>query len=65
MADFPSVDPDGLHDRPNARGLISTADGEYLQAEFQGIQTIIPELEPIITGTGTGNLAFGSFQSGT
>ena len=64
MSDYPTVDPDGQHDRPNARGLISTDDDEYLQFEATGIQTTTPELLSIITGSGTGDLPFGAFQSG-
>ncbi len=62
--DWPTGDPDGLHDRPNLLGLVSTDDNEYLQIAATGIQTPIPELGPIITGTGTGDLPWGAFQSG-
>jgi len=62
--DWPTGDPDGLHDRPNLRGLVTTDDNEYLQIAATGIQTPIPELGAIITGEGSGSLPFGAFQSG-
>lgn len=62
--DWPTIDPDGLHDRPDIRGLVSTDDGEYLELLATGLQTINPELGAIITGAGPGSLAFGDFQSG-
>ena len=62
--DWPTGDPDGLHDRPNLLGLVSTEDNEYLQIAATGIQTPIPELGAIITGKGAGDLPFGAFQSG-
>lgn len=62
--DWPTVDPDGLHDRPNIRGLITTDDGEYIELLATGLQTPIPELGPIIQGTGQGSLPWGAFQSG-
>ncbi|KAI4231903.1 MAG: hypothetical protein LQ349_005313 [Xanthoria aureola] len=62
-ADWPTIDPDGLHQRPDLRGLVTTDDGEYLQILATGIQTIIPELNQIITGEKGLNLPFGTFQS--
>ena len=62
--DFPIVDPDGLRARPNFRGVVLTDDNEYIQVLFTGIQTTTPELSAVVSGTGTGNLPFGSFQSG-
>ena len=62
--DFPTVDPDGLHSRPNFRGLVKTDDQEYLEIHATGIQTLTPDLIAVTSGTGTGNLPFGSTQSG-
>lgn len=62
--DWPTVDPDGKHERPDLRGLIKTDDDEYLQILAKGIQTIIPELTQIITGEKELSLPFGAFQSG-
>ncbi len=62
--DWPTLDPDKLHDRPNLRGLINTDDGYYLELTATGIQTVNPQLGAIITGTGKGALPWGSFQSG-
>ena len=62
--DFPTVDPDGSYGRPDLRGVITTDDNEYIQIQFTGIQTATPELGAITTGTGSGNLPFGAFQSG-
>ncbi|CAF9935254.1 MAG: hypothetical protein HETSPECPRED_009715 [Heterodermia speciosa] len=61
--DWPTVDPDGKHERPDLRGLIKTDDDEYLQILAKGIQTIIPELTQIITGEKELSLPFGAFQS--
>ena len=62
--DWPTIDPDGLHGRPNLLGLLTTDDGEYLQIATTGIQTPTPEVGKIVSGQGTGSLAFGDFQSG-
>lgn len=62
--DWPTLDTDKMHDRPNLRALITTDDGENLELTATGIQTPNAELGAIITGTGKGALAFGSFQSG-
>ncbi|KAL8710653.1 MAG: hypothetical protein Q9220_004877 [cf. Caloplaca sp. 1 TL-2023] len=62
--DWPTVDPDGKHERPDLRGLIKTDDDDYLQILATGIQTIVPELNQIITGEKELNLPFGFFQSG-
>lgn len=53
-----------LNDHPNLLGFVSTDDDEYLQIAATGIQTPIPQLGAIITGTGTGDIPFGAFQSG-
>lgn len=53
-----------MYDRPDIRGLVSTDDGEYLELLATGLQTINPQLGAIITGAGSGSLAFGEFQSG-
>ena len=62
--DWPTVDADGKHERPDLRGLIRTDDDEYLQILATGIQTIVPELNQIITGEQELSLPFGFFQSG-
>ncbi|CAL8578668.1 hypothetical protein XPA_004436 [Xanthoria parietina] len=61
--DWPTIDPDGLHQRPDLRGLVTTDDGEFVEILATGIQTIIPELNQIITGEKELNLPFGTFQS--
>ncbi|KAL8866439.1 MAG: hypothetical protein Q9174_006303, partial [Haloplaca sp. 1 TL-2023] len=61
--DWPTIDADGLHERPDLRGLVTTDDEEYLQILATGIQTIIPELNQIITGEKELSLPFGTFQS--
>ncbi|KAG6986565.1 hypothetical protein G7Y79_00077g099570 [Physcia stellaris] len=62
--DWPTIDPDGKHERPDLRGLVTTDDDEHLEILATGIQTIIPELNQIITGEKQLNLPFGTFQSG-
>ncbi|KAL6722359.1 hypothetical protein ACLMJK_001466 [Lecanora helva] len=61
--DWPTIDPDGRHGRPDLRSLVTTDDNEYLELLATGIQTTIPELTSVITGTGNENIPFGAFQS--
>ena len=48
--DFPTIDPDGLHVRPDFIGLVSTDDGDYLQVHATGIQQATTEVADIING---------------
>ena len=62
--DWPTIDPDQKHARPDSRVVAKTDDGEYLEIVSSGIQVPTPELLEIIQGKGQGSLAYGSTYSG-
>lgn len=62
--DWPTIDPDLLHSRPDFIGLVSTDDGAYLQIHATGIQAVTPEVAAITTGmTNNASLPYGAFYS--
>ena len=62
--DWPTIDPDQKHARPNLRALATTDDGERLEVLSSGIQVPTPEFLQIIQGAGNGSLPWGSTYSG-
>ena len=62
--DWPTIDPDQKHARPDSRVAVKTDDGEYLEVVSYGIQVPTPELLGIISGARQGSLKYGSTYSG-
>ena len=62
--DWPTIDPDQKHARPDSRVVATTDDGEYLEVVSSGIQVPTPELLDIIQGKGNGSLSYGNTYSG-
>lgn len=63
--DWPTVDPDLLHGRPDILGLVFTDDGAYLQVRATGIRAVTPEVAAITNGlTSNASLPYGAFFSG-
>ena len=62
--DWPTIDPSGLHDRPDFLGLVSTDDSAYLQIHATGIQESTPEVADITNGkTDTASVPYGAIYS--
>lgn len=62
--DWPTIDPDQKHARPDSRVLAATDDGAYVEVVSSGIQVPTPELLGIISGAKGGSLPYGSTYSG-